>query len=95
MTSNKVPCYVLWGFLGSLVTLQSGIRYTRCTGEVEHPPGPILQEVVLGTVCHVEENRLRSREVAAEKGLSMTTWREAAARSARSSDGGGSKCPTH
>lgn len=64
-------------------------------GEVERPPRPVLQEVVLGTMCHVEENRLRSSEVAAEKGLSVVTWCEAAARSARCSEEGGSECPAH
>lgn len=64
-------------------------------GEVQHPPHPVLQEVVLGTMCHVEENRLRSSEVAAEKGLSVATWCEAAARSVRSSEEGGSERPAH
>ena len=39
----------------------------------------MLQKVILGTMCCVEENRLKSREVAAENGLSVTARHEAAA----------------
>lgn len=70
---------MLCGFSGLLVTLQSGIRDAQCAGEVEHPPSPIPQKVVLGTICHIEENRVKNREVAIENGLSVTARHEAAA----------------
>lgn len=74
---------MLWGFiwrrLGLPVTLWSGIRDTRCAREVDHPPSPVLQTAVPVTVCRIKENRLKSREVATENGLSVTARHEAAA----------------
>lgn len=56
--------------------MQSGIGDTWCTGEVEHPPSPVLQEVVLSVTYHREE-RLKTTE--AGNGLSVTALHEAAA----------------
>jgi len=70
---------VLCGFIDLLATLQSGIGDARCAAEVEHPPSPVLQKVVLGSTRRTEGNGLKSREVAAENGLSATARHEAAA----------------